>query len=432
MSDMAIKAEGLGKKYVIGHLSRHTNATETLREKVIEKTTSGLGKARDYLLGRPIVIGDRAEDFWALKDVDFEIRKGEIVGFVGRNGAGKSTLLKILSRITEPSAGNAKIYGRVSSLLEVGAGFHAELTGRENIYLNGAILGMPRAVIRKNFDEIVAFSGVERFLDTPVKRYSSGMYVRLAFSVAVHLLSDILIVDEVLAVGDVEFQKKCLGKMEDVAQSQGRTVLFVTHNMGLVTSLCDRAFLLEAGRVTRSGTPAEIVSNYYSGSHGTPFSVDFEKGARRIGDSMATLLAARIENDKGATVGEVGIGTDFVVIMRYKLHGDYVRPPEPIFQFNTSGGQCAFVSVCTNKTAEAGIYEAVCKVPKNLLNSDTYYIDLMLRHSNVIDTFNFIERNALSVLVVDRSAHGILSDAKSVGSLGVVRPALDWSVRTVA
>src|SRR5262245_36821271 len=227
--DVVIRAEGLGKKYVIGHQAERERYV-ALRD-VIARSAKGFARsAMDMVRGRAIVAGDTTEEFWALKDVSFEVKRGEVVGIIGRNGAGKSTLLKVLSRITEPSAGRVMIKGRVASLLEVGTGFHPELTGRENIYLNGAILGMTRDEIRRKFDEIVAFAEVERFLDTPVKRYSSGMYVRLAFAVAAHLEPEILVVDEVLAVGDAEFQKKCLGKIGEVA-SHGRTVLFVSHNL---------------------------------------------------------------------------------------------------------------------------------------------------------------------------------------------------------
>src|SRR5204862_2694696 len=206
-------------------------------------------KTRDLLQGRPIIPGANLEEVWALRDVSFEVKRGEVVGIIGRNGAGKSTLLKILSRITEPTEGKVTLRGRVASLLEVGTGFHPELTGRENIYLNGAILGMSRGEIRAKFDEIVAFAETEKFLDTPVKRYSSGMYVRLAFAVAAHLEPEILVIDEVLAVGDAEFQKKCLGKMREVARGLGRTVLFVSHNMGAVRSLCETGLLLSEGKI---------------------------------------------------------------------------------------------------------------------------------------------------------------------------------------
>ena len=218
--------------------------------------------AADLVRKRAMVAGGESEEFWALKDVNFEVKRGEVVGIIGRNGAGKSTLLKILSRITEPSDGRVEIKGRVASLLEVGTGFHPELTGRENIYLNGAILGMTRAEIRRKFDEIVAFAEVERFLDTPVKRYSSGMYVRLAFAVAAHLEPEILIVDEVLAVGDAEFQKKCLGKMKKAAAGQGRTVLFVSHSMSAVSALCHRGIVLHRGRLLFDGLVEDALARY--------------------------------------------------------------------------------------------------------------------------------------------------------------------------
>jgi lipopolysaccharide transport system ATP-binding protein len=261
MSDIVIRAEGLGKKYLIGHQARGGDRYMALRD-VIGRTARNLVRsARDMVRGRQLVVGDEIEEFWALKDVNFEIKRGEVVGVIGRNGAGKSTLLKVLSRITEPSIGRVEIKGRVASLLEVGTGFHPELTGRENIYLNGAILGMTRGEIRRKFDEIVDFSGVEQFLDTPVKRYSSGMYVRLAFAIAAHLEPEILVVDEVLAVGDAEFQKKCLGKMQDVA-GHGRTVLFVSHNVGAVQSLCTTGLFLVSGAVEARGEISATLDAY--------------------------------------------------------------------------------------------------------------------------------------------------------------------------
>ena len=260
MSDVVIKAEGLGKKYVIGHQAKN-GSYEALRDVLTHNVRSMWHKTKDLFRGDIPVQGDSREDIWALRDIGFEIRQGEVVGIIGRNGSGKSTLLKILSRITEPTEGRVSIRGRVSSLLEVGTGFHPELTGRENIFLNGAILGMARAEIRRKFDEIVAFAEIEKFLDTPVKRYSSGMYVRLAFAVAAHLDPEILLVDEVLAVGDAEFQKKCLGKMQDVSRS-GRTVLFVSHNMGAIEALCSKAVYLFEGVLKAIGDPDELVKQY--------------------------------------------------------------------------------------------------------------------------------------------------------------------------
>jgi ABC-type polysaccharide/polyol phosphate transport system ATPase subunit len=261
--DVVIRAEGLSKKYVIGHEVERQRSV-TLRDVVARGARNIWRKTADMARGGGIVAGDTIEEFWALKDVRFEVKRGEVLGIIGRNGAGKSTLLKVLSRITEPTEGRVAINGRVASLLEVGTGFHPELTGRENIYLNGAILGMTRAEIRSKFEEIVAFAEVDKFLDTPVKRYSSGMYVRLAFAVAAHLEPEILIVDEVLAVGDATFQKKCLGKIDKVAREDGRTVLLVSHNMSSITALADRALLLESGSLVADGPVSQAVSAYVS------------------------------------------------------------------------------------------------------------------------------------------------------------------------
>jgi ABC-type polysaccharide/polyol phosphate transport system ATPase subunit len=259
--DIVIRVQELGKKYIIGHETDRARYM-ALRDVAAQTARNVWKRALDATRGRAIVRGDTTEAFWALKNVSFEVKRGEVLGIIGRNGAGKSTLLKILSRITEPSEGRVTIAGRVASLLEVGTGFHPELTGRENVYLNGAILGMSRAEIRRKFDQIVAFSGVEKFIDTPVKRYSSGMQVRLAFSVAAHLEPEILVVDEVLAVGDAEFQKKCLGKMEEVSTRDGRTVLFVSHQLSAVGELTNRAILLNAGSIVTDGPTPKTISTY--------------------------------------------------------------------------------------------------------------------------------------------------------------------------
>jgi len=255
-----IKVENLGKKFIIGHQKKEKYTT--LRDVLANNVKGLIRRTRELANSNYQVEGDTEEEFWALQQINFEIEQGDRVGIIGRNGAGKSTLLKILSRITEPTKGKISLRGRVASLLEVGTGFHPELTGRENIFLNGAILGMSRAEIRMKFDEIVAFAEVEKFLDTPVKRYSSGMYVRLAFAVAAHLEPEILIVDEVLAVGDAQFQKKCLGKMEDVSRNQGRAVLFVSHNMGIIAQLCTKGILLEKGRMVAAGEIRSVIDQY--------------------------------------------------------------------------------------------------------------------------------------------------------------------------
>jgi lipopolysaccharide transport system ATP-binding protein len=254
MSDVAIAADNLSKCYKIAHEHESVKHYRTLRDDLISLPRKLLGSFRSNGNSKP-------EAFWALKNVSFEVKKGEVIGIIGRNGAGKSTLFKILNRITQPTSGGADIYGRVGALLEVGTGFHPELTGRENVFMNGAILGMRRNEIRDKFDEIVSFAGVEKFLDTPVKRYSSGMYVRLAFAVAAHLEAQILLVDEVLAVGDAEYQNKCLGKMHDIAQA-GKTVIFISHAMHAISTLCPRALWLHEGHLVADGPAAEVIADY--------------------------------------------------------------------------------------------------------------------------------------------------------------------------
>ena len=296
MTDTIITVENISKKYLVGHRAAQPEYYKALRDVLAREARNFTRKAVDVFRGRQIVQGDTIEEFWALKDVSFEIKEGEVVGLIGSNGAGKSTLLKILSRITEPTEGRVLLRGRTASLLEVGTGFHPELTGRENIYLNGAILGMSRSEIRKKFDEIVAFAEVEKFLDMPVKHYSSGMYVRLAFAVAAHLEPEILIIDEVLAVGDSKFQEKCLGKMKDVATG-GRTVLFVSHNMSAVMQLTQRVVMLSQGIVRFVGPPAEAVEHYLQGARSNAGTVFDVRNARRRypGTGEAKILSLRFD-----------------------------------------------------------------------------------------------------------------------------------------
>jgi lipopolysaccharide transport system ATP-binding protein len=300
MRENAIIVENLSKRYLIGHQFSPEKKYTALRDVIGREIGNFVRKAGDLLRGRQIVQGDEIEEFWALRNINFEIKQGEVVGIVGRNGAGKSTLLKLLSRITEPTEGSLLLRGRVASLLEVGTGFHPELTGRENIFLNGAILGMTQMEIRKKFDEIVAFSEVEKFLDTPVKHYSSGMSVRLAFAVAAHLEPEILIVDEVLAVGDVEFQKKCLGKMDEVSRSQGRTVLFVSHNMEAVLRLCTRGILLEDGGLRAKGDPETIVQSYLHRVSSSPRVIDLLNTGQRATFRGKARVASACPSDAGS------------------------------------------------------------------------------------------------------------------------------------
>jgi lipopolysaccharide transport system ATP-binding protein len=316
MSDVVIRAERLGKKYVIGHEAERERYV-ALRDVLVRGAKNAWRKTADMARGRAIIAGDTTEEFWALKDVSFEMKRGEVLGIIGRNGAGKSTLLKILSRITEPTEGRVTIEGRVASLLEVGTGFHPELTGRENIFLNGAILGMTKKEIKAKFDEIVAFANVESFLDTPVKRYSSGMHVRLAFAVAAHLEPEIMVVDEVLAVGDAEFQKKCLGKMSDVAKD-GRTVLLVSHNMGAVQSLCSRAVVLEKGEISYTGSALKAVEAYSRDRVGFASARDITEASRQ-GTGEARIVGLRIENDQGdvQAVYRMGEPVNFIVDVKF-------------------------------------------------------------------------------------------------------------------
>ena len=330
MSDVVIKAEGLGKKYVIGHQAERERYT-ALRDVMVRNMRGLWDKTRDLLQGKPVIQGDTQEEIWALKDVDFEIRQGDAAGIIGRNGAGKSTLLKILSRITEPSAGRVTIRGRVASLLEVGTGFHPELTGRENIYLNGAILGMTQAELKRKFDEIVDFSGVEQFLDTPVKRYSSGMYVRLAFAVAAHLDPEILVVDEVLAVGDAAFQEKCLGKMNGITRN-GRTVLFVSHNMVAIRQLCSRAILLHAGTMTNEGSVGECIVEYLgnSGEHGSTIISHLERSHPKI--TIDSVTVNRSAYDALHLPSDLGILTiEFEGVIHEPIRADLEAKLSDIF-----------------------------------------------------------------------------------------------------
>lgn len=313
MSDVAIRAEGLGKQYHIGRLQTY-GGYKTIRETVMDLCAAPVRRVGRLFRGYSSV-ADQDETMWALRDVSFQVRQGETVGIIGRNGSGKSTLLKILSRITEPSQGWAEVHGRVASLLEVGTGFHPELTGRENIFLNGAVLGMRRAEIQRKFEEIVAFAEIERFLDTPVKHYSSGMYVRLAFAVAAHLEPEILLVDEVLAVGDVAFQKKCLGRMEQVA-TQGRTVLFVSHNMGAVQGLCKRAILLDGGVVAADGPAREVVAHYLDA---------MQPGQVTMGESLA-IEKVVLRNAAGEPTTRIGHGEPLTVEIHYHARERIEKP----------------------------------------------------------------------------------------------------------
>lgn len=328
MPETAILVEDLSKRYIIGHrvASGGQYKYKALRDIIGREVNNFARKAADFMRGRQIVQGDEIEEFWALKDVSFDVKAGEVLGIIGRNGAGKSTLLKILSRITEPTKGRVSIRGRVASLLEVGTGFHPELTGRENIFLNGAILGMTQREIRRKFDEIVAFAEVEKFLDTPVKYFSSGMYVRLAFAVAAHLEPEILIVDEVLAVGDAEFQKKCLGKMSEVAR-ENRTVLFVSHNMGAVRLLTQKCILLAQGQIAKRGNTEDIIAAYFSTALDAKNLAQHSKDLESFrpwkidSDALATIREIEVRGAEKNTSSTIAIGEKFTIKLAIDVRG---------------------------------------------------------------------------------------------------------------
>lgn len=427
MSDAAIVVENLSKSYLIGHQAGQRERYTALRDVIAREVRNFARKGLDFVGGKEIVQGDEVEQFWALRDVSFEVKRGEVLGIIGRNGAGKSTLLKILSRITEPDSGRAIVRGRVASLLEVGTGFHPELTGRENIFLNGAILGMTRMEIKKKFDEIVAFAEVDRFLDTPVKRYSSGMYVRLAFAVAAHLEPEILIIDEVLAVGDAGFQKKSLGKMHSVANNDNRTVLFVSHNLQAVQSLCDRAVLLNSGTVEVCGPSRAVVGQYLRQAQ----SVGGEKvwpEHSAPGNDAVSLLAVRTMNEDGVVSRSVDTDKEFFVELEFivrKLNDRLCVG----FDLANSDGLTVLRTYQTDTNVEnwlsvrTGRNRWRCRIPRGLLNGGNYLVNPRISIHNVSWIVN--EDAILEFRLNVR--HGI----SPLWSLeenrpGLIAPILDW------
>ena len=417
MSAPAIKAENIGKQYKLGMREK---GDRSFREAVTDCLTAPLRRLR-HLSEKP------ADDtlFWALRDVSFEVQPGEVVGIIGRNGAGKSTLLKILSRITEPTVGQATIRGRVRSLLEVGTGFHGELTGRENIYLNGAILGMKKAEIERKFDEIVAFADVEKFLDTPVKRYSSGMYVRLAFAVAAHLEPEILLIDEVLAVGDVAFQKKCLGKMGEVA-SQGRTVLFVSHNMIAIKSLCSRALQLSQGRLVAEGPTAQVVSAYLNEGRISRAECIWNDPAAAPGNHLFRLRGARVRGKDGNVVSEMDARHAFALEFDYWNLEPRLRIGTTAVVYNEDG-ICVFGSISNQERAwhgrprPVGLFRSTCRIPGDLLPAGRFHVSVLLWADNYACAHR--EDHVLEFDVYE--AGGARGDYLG-GMDGVIRPLLPW------
>jgi len=384
MSDIAIEVVGLSKKYYIGGSQK---SYYRLTDQLADMLTAPFRRAGNLLRGRAAGAAELDETIWALKDVSFQVKSGEVVGVIGRNGAGKSTLLKILSGISDPTEGYADIYGRVGSLLEVGTGFHPELTGRENIYLNGAILGMRKAETERKLDEIVAFAEIDKFLDTPVKHYSSGMYVRLAFSVAAHLEPEILLVDEVLAVGDTAFQRKCLGKMDDVAQ-EGRTVLFVSHNMGLLQMLCKRGIFLQQGAVSTDGTITEAVDAYLQTLEQAR-TQDLSKRKDRKGQGQVRLVAAEVTNSSNgeSSVLKTGHPARFVFWVNAFVPGMACN----FFIYDTIGQPVT--SFMSRVRGPGDVYDPengskfVCDLDELLLLPGRYRIDVAIVGDNNLQDF---------------------------------------------
>lgn len=405
----------------------------TLRDTLSNAFVSPFRRAGKLLRGQATGAAELDEEFWALQDISFEIKQGETVGIIGQNGAGKSTLLKILSRITQPTKGYGEIHGRVGCLLEVGTGFHQELTGRENIYLNGAILGMRRFEIDQKFDEIVDFAEVEKFIDTPVKHYSSGMYLRLAFSVAAHLEPEILIVDEVLAVGDIRFQKKCLNKMQDVGQ-EGRTVLFVSHNMSAITRLCERVMLLDEGRVVLDGPSQQVVSEYLKSGLGTTAQRFWQNIKKAPGREVSRLYAVSVKDENDQVVDKIDIHRSFKIEMEYDVIKNG-RVLLPHFVLYNQEGQKIFVTLDQDpawrqRNRPKGRYISKVVIPGNFLNEGMHYVNchlLTLQPTSI----EFSVRTAVALQIVDTFASDSARGDYSGKMPGAVRPKLEWSTELI-
>jgi lipopolysaccharide transport system ATP-binding protein len=419
----AIRAHNISKRYLLG---TSQNGLATLRDSVADFFRSPLRRLRSN--------GDLGSEVWALQDINFEVDSGEVVGIVGRNGAGKSTLLKILSRITEPTAGEMTISGRVGSLLEVGTGFHPELTGRENVYLNGAVLGMSRREIDRRFDEIIDFSGVERFLDTPVKRYSTGMYMRLAFSVAAHLETEILLVDEVLAVGDAAFQKKCISKMREVSQAGG-TVLFVSHNLPSITMLCNRALLISDGKLIADGSSQEVVEAYLSEGLATEPLLVFDDRNTAPGTERIRLRSVRVVGADGGVKRTFGIDEPINVEIDYWVLQNGLETNAGYHLYN-SHGILVFISQDLHDKQwfdapkEAGCYRSIGQIPGKLLNEGLYTLDVAVFESPGPATDVF-QKQAIAFEVIDSGASEVRGRYTGQWLVGVLRPSLPWTTTRI-
>ncbi len=423
MAQVALRVQNLGKQYRLGSGGP---GYDTLADALLR-----LARLPSRWMGRGAP-STAPKTFWPLRSVSFEVSAGDVVGVVGRNGAGKSTLLKILSGVTDPTEGWAAVWGTMGALLEVGTGFHPELTGRENVFLNGAILGMKRAEVTSKFDEIVSFSGIERFIDTPAKHYSSGMYMRLAFAVAAHLETRILLVDEVLAVGDAEFQRKCLQKMEQVG-TQGRAVLFVSHDMAAVTRLCSRAILLDQGRVVADGPAAGVVHQYLHGGsmHGAAVR-EWPRIEEAPGDRVARLRAVRVLDESGRPAPEIDIRRPVRIEVEFWNLDPTFRPAANVHLYNDQG-QCLFVSCdFTSAVWKAGprphgIVRSVCHIPGNFLSEGLVSV-LAAVSSFPRTTVHAMERDAVAFVVVDHSEGDGARGSFSGPIPGAVRPMLEWTL----
>ena len=437
-NEIAIKVENISKLYRIGMKEQVHDSIGGAIFAFIKSPLKNYLKYRSLYRFDDIESNDNSNQdnqpsdiIWALRNISFEVKKGEVVGIIGRNGAGKSTLLKVLTKITDPTSGRAEIRGRVSSLLEVGTGFHQELTGRENIFLNGTILGMTKKEVDEKFDEIVAFSDVEKFIDTPVKRYSSGMKVRLAFSVAAHLEPEILLIDEVLAVGDMRFQKKCLNKMEDVGK-EGRTVLFVSHNMPAVTRLCNRTILVDEGRIKEDGATLKIVGAYLNSETGTKAAREWPDPEKAPSGPFARLRAVRVRDKDGQISETIDIRQQFKIEMEYEvLNSGQVLLPH--FGLKNEIGNSVFVTVDQDpewrqRPRPKGHYISKVLIPGNLLAEGMLFVNCHLMTLNP-DVLQFSERSAVAFNVVDNfdgdSARGDYANNMP----GAVRPLLNWSTQ---
>lgn len=427
MNSYAIKIDGISKKYNIGAIRTQE---ENFREYLSRVIRSPFKKMGGILKGQASAASALDKTFWALNDISFDVRRGETVGLIGHNGAGKSTLLKVLTRITEPTAGYGEINGRVGSLLEVGTGFHPELTGRDNVFLNGSILGMPRATIKSKLDEIIDFSGVENFIDTPVKHYSSGMYVRLAFAVAANLEPEILLIDEVLAVGDARFQKKCLSKMGSIGE-QGRTIIFVSHNMGAITRLCKRAILLKDGQIVDDGPSADIVGKYMtSGTTSTGCREWSEDCKERCGDEVAQLLAVRVLDKNRNILDTLDIRSPVTIEMEFEVLQEGYKLLPHFHIFNEAGVKVMSIvdldKEWENKIRPRGFYRTMVTIQGNFFSECTVFV-----HANMISLEpsrqHFSAPDAVGFQVFD-SLEGNSARGGWVGPLdSIVRPAFEWN-----